>query len=189
MIPAQDPERTYVAYAILLFAYSLVCFTTMFYLGSTVSRPISSKAFADDTTLGPLNVARKNTVYEITVKEDLPLQGSAGEVWNSITVSLLDANREFLMGWNDEVWAAAGRDSEGAWRESRSRISAKITIPEKGAHYLRFQSEGNIAELPQLTVLVVEKVGSTPAFTWLGSLSMIGSLGFWYYGKKELFEE
>ena len=187
MIPERGPEKAYVSYAIVLLAFSGVCFGTLFYLGGTVSTPINAQVLAEDSTVGPFTVPHDNTVFEVVVDEKLPIR-STGEVWNSITVSLLGANREFLMGWSDEVWSAAGRDAEGAWRESQSRVAAKITIPKKGPHYLRFESEGNIEALPELRVLVREKRGSTPIFIWLGSLSLVGALVCGYLGNKELFD-
>lgn len=119
--------------------------------------------------VGPINVRRRGTVYEIGLYASLPVQS-----WSFIEGEVLDAEKEYLYSFGKELWHETGRDSDGAWRENKNHFKMKVTFPKPGTYYLNFKTEKsrNISNINAF-VSVNKKRGSALPHFWLGIFLVI----------------
>jgi len=82
----------------------------------------------------------QDKAYLFTVPEDgqmmrleitgrLPLNS-----WKAIDMEIFDPEGNYLFSYSDELWAESGRDSEGEWREYKSRAYHDVHFPKKGQY-------------------------------------------------------
>lgn len=121
--------------ALLFLAFSILCLATTLFFSSSLNEwkgPI-----AHDGLVGPIEVTKDRAVHEVTI--------SAGNLrnnsWAFVEAQLLDANKEYLFSFGDELSLYSGRDSDGPWVESKYNYSTKLTIPQAGNYHLKFLLE------------------------------------------------
>lgn len=136
----------------------------------------------DGGTIGPVEVDAGGTVLEVDVRQLINRgSGRTFQRWSFITVELLDAQQNYLMGFGGEMWHEAGYD-EGYWREAKEEYSTKVTIPQAGPHYLRFNTESDVstAELSRIRVDIEEQLGSSLPFHVTAILAFIAGGILWW---------
>jgi len=114
-----------------------------------------------------ITVKNRREVYEIVIRaRGIPLQA-----WTFVEVEVLDANKEYLFSFGEELWHEAGRDSDGRWEEEKNDYSMKATFPTRGTFYLATKLEGN--RLPNVVHLSVgKKPGSALLHFWFGVICL-----------------
>lgn len=124
----------------LLLAFAALCLVTSFVLGLTGgSSKVLDDLPADGGVIGPLQIDEADTIFDIQVYQPIPLGH-----WSSVTVSLLDTNKQYLLGLGDGFWHEEGRDYEGYyWRESKTSYQGKLTIGTPGEYFLEISTENN----------------------------------------------
>lgn len=155
--------------ALLYVAFAGLCFlTTLFF--SHASEKQQADLNTPEGKFIPLEVKKDNTVYEVTVSTSgLPVNS-----WAFIEGQVLDADKEYLFSFGDELSYYAGRDSEGPWSERKGDYSAKLTIPKAGTYYLGFVTETSWRRDDVQASITVEKLrGSSLPYTLAGIVALI----------------
>ncbi len=130
------------------------------------------KEFHLDTPEGglvPIEVKNDETVYEVTIASDLIPVNS----WAFIEGQVLDADKEYLFSFGDELSYYTGRDSEGRWTERKNSYSAKLTIPKAGNYFLSFVTETSRGGDTGAIVVVRKLRGSSLPFMLAGAVAFI----------------
>ena len=121
--------------ALLYVAFAALCLiTSYFYSTGSLER---RENVGPDGLVGPIEITGSNSVYEVAVHRTR----SVTNTWSYVEVQVLDANKEYLFSFGDELSLYSGRDSEGFWRERNETYSTKLTIPEPGTYFLKFVIE------------------------------------------------
>ncbi|KZN54665.1 hypothetical protein N474_17835 [Pseudoalteromonas luteoviolacea CPMOR-2] len=55
--------------------------------------------------------------------------------WSSFEFEVFGTKETYLFTYHDELWTETGRDSDGAWRESRNHLYFDIRLPEAGEYH------------------------------------------------------
>ncbi len=127
-------------------------------------------------TIGPIEVKKDYSVYLIRVKQAIKSYGA----WSFVSGDVLDENREYLFGFGKEFWKESGYDSDGTWYESVSDYDMKVTLPKKGAYYLRFNADmSRPGAGGDIQVTVQPKYGSSLAHFILGIIGIIACIIVW----------
>lgn len=168
-----------------LFIYALICLVVAFILSFNSGKEIKQTVSMVGGQVGPLQVVDNNTVYLINVRQNV-----SSNSWSFITVDLLDANKQYLFSFGDEMWHESGYDSDGGWTESTNEFDMKVTFPNKGLFYLSVGGEKSTNNRnASVTVTVNKKVGSSLAFSVVGILCLILAVGIWFFENKEKLEQ
>lgn len=157
------------AAGLALMAFGLVSLITSLFFVRQSGAALVQSLPAEGGILGPIEIARENTVLHITVQ-----QWFRQDAWSHIEGEVLDAEQEPLFSFGDELWRESGHDSDGPWAEADTEYDLKVTIPEKGAHYLEFTTELSAPNVASpLAIRVETKVGSTVPFIAAGIVGLI----------------
>lgn len=120
--------------------------------------------------LGPIVTKKYKEVFKVEVNANIPIQS-----WSFIEGQLVDAQRQYIVGFGEELWREAGIDSDGRWEEADDNYTMHITIPKPGSYYLQFNVEGN--QLPnQLKFQIVKIRGSSIPHLWFGIILIIAGI-------------
>jgi hypothetical protein len=125
--------------------------------------------------IGPIKVKDVPAVYEIKVHHDLSLMGTSS-IWTEIEGEVLDARKEYLFSFGDELWEERGFDEEGPWHESKEEFAMKVTFKNKGKYYLRMNITSPFSHINPVSVVVYKKLGSSLPFFIIGVISLVGGL-------------
>ena len=120
----------------------------------------------DVATIGPITVLKSKEVYEITIASGLP-----ENTWSFVEGEVLDAEKEYLFSFGKELWHETGYD-DGAWRESETSYSMKLTFPEPGQYYLNLKSSGTYNP-DALQVDISKKRGSSLPHLVFGLFTLV----------------
>lgn len=124
----------------ILFAFAALCLVTSCGLslpGGT--QKVLENLPAEGGIIGPLVVEDGGTILDIHVYQPVPVGH-----WSSVTVALLDANKQYLVGVGEGLWHEEGRDYEGYyWRESETSYQGKLTVAEPGEYFFDVSTENN----------------------------------------------
>ena len=165
------------SYLLVLSIFSAACFITTAYLEFSPSDDVLYRGQLppEGGELGPIHITRDNLVGVIVVRNEPVL--SSGyytypvSSWSFIEGELLDSEKEFLMGFGDEMWKE--RDSEGTYDQSEYELS--LTFPEQGDYYLNFISEFESAQArADIFVKVTAKNGNSSMHFLMGIVALIG---------------
>lgn len=161
-------KRSYY-YLLVLSVFSVACFFTAMFLSSKTSEPVLKAAVASSGgEVGPFQVKRDNSVYKISVESKLKL--NTRSTWGFIEGELLNANKEFLMGFGGEMWKE--RDSEGTYEETAYELD--LTIAQKGTYYLKFKSEYKDSRSAGPIVVKIKSIrGNSHLHFFLGVIALI----------------
>ncbi len=173
-----DPEKkaSYNKIAVVFLAFSALCFVTSLFLSMGAGKSLKESLPAAGGTIGPIEVKEDYSVYLISVKQAIKSNGA----WSFVSGDVLDANREYLFGFGKEFWKETGYDSDGRWNESVSDYDMKVTLPEKGTYYLRFNTDMSSPRAAgDIQVTVQPKHGSSLAHFILGIFGIIASIFVW----------
>ncbi len=161
--------------ALVFLAFAILFFVTSWVMGWSAEE--KTKTIRASQLYGPIVVTKPRTVYEITLRTQLPRQS-----WQFIEAELLDAKKEYLFSFSKELYRESGRDSEGSWSETVNSLDMKLTVPAPGQYYLRFKVDGgelrgktatDLATRTKLTVTVARKLGSSIPHLWVGLIVLI----------------
>lgn len=147
------------ALALICLIFSLISFMTSQYYGAKTEKVVHASFQPTPTSNRAetkLLVNKYNESYEITVMASLELQS-----YSFVEAQVLDANKEYLFSFGEELWYEQGRDSDGYWKEGNHGYSMDITFPKPGSYYLLFDVEKTPKTPKVLTVKVAKKRGSS----------------------------
>lgn len=136
----QKPQGSWKQRLVLpLLGFGVVCLVTSFALGFVASKVVlTDQVPAIGGIVGPFAIAKNGTVLTVDVSQSLPLRA-----WSFVSVALLDARKQWLIGFGDEFWHESGND-DGYWEEADTHYEATLTIPEDGRYYLQVKPENNM---------------------------------------------
>lgn len=176
----EDPKKRaeYNKIGVIFLGYAALCFITSFWFNSNVGKvALLDSTPASGGIVGPLHVKEKNTVYLISIS-----QGVDDGSWSFVSGDVLDENKNYLFGFGGEFWEEHGRDSDGPWHEKKENYDLKVTFPEKGKFYLKFESQMKSPHAGNnITIKVEEKRGSSLAHFVLGVFSIMAAMGILWY--------
>lgn len=157
------------AAGIVLMAFGLVSLITAIFFARQSGAALVQSLPAEGGIVGPVEITKENTVLHITVQ-----QSFSQDSWSYIEGDVLDAEQEPLFSFGDELWRESGYDSDGAWSESDSTYDLKVTIPEKGTHYLELTAElAAPSTASSMSIRVEPQAGSTVPFIAAGIIGLI----------------
>ena len=167
-----------------LFIYGLLCLIIAFVLSFNTGQEIKQTvSMQGGDFIGPLKVAKANTVYLIDV-----IQSVSSNSWTFLNIDVLDEQKQYLFSFGDELWHESGYDSEGGWSESNNSFNLKMTLPKKGIYYFNLKGEkGGGNTNSHATVTINQKVGSSLALSILGIISLLAAVAVWYFRNKDKF--
>lgn len=170
-------------------------FTSIFFTGTAGPPKVFALEQQPIGELGPLEIPADNTVVNLTIRQ--PVRQISDERnmfssnrklngWATVECELLDAGKELLLSFSEELWAESGYD-EGYWSETKSDYNLKLTIPKKGTYYLGLSIEAADIELSgQATVRVEFMVGSTVPHFAAGFLGILLGLIIFLVARSQL---
>lgn len=122
-----------------LLGFGVLCLLTAFVLSFIASDELLvQKVPATGGIVGPFTITDDGTVLDVEVSQALPLQ-----TWSDVSVGLLDARKQWLIGFGGEFWHESGYDG-GRWEEADSEYHASLTIPDDGRYYLQVKPQNNL---------------------------------------------
>lgn len=181
---SSDKRQIYQKLAKVLLGFSGLCFLTsfIFNVDSGSSAQIKQTLPFNGGDVGPIQVGKRNSVYNIEVQKDISQYGR----WSFVGGDVLDNNKQFLFGFGEELWKESGYDSDGPWYEEKTAYDLKVTFPQPGDYYLRFKAESSSSDRGNIKVSVSPKIGSSLAHFVLGIMSLIGVLVLLVMGSEEI---
>lgn len=167
---------------LIFLGYAVLCFITSFWFNSNVGKgALKATIPASGGIIGPLLVKEKNSVYLVTVSQNVN-----DGAWSFVSGDVLDENKNYLFGFGAEFWDERGRDSDGPWHESNERFNLKITFPKPGKFFLNFQSEMKTSMAgSSINVALKKKRGSALAHFILGLFSIVAAVGILFYANNK----
>ncbi len=145
-------------------------------------KTLESRNFPTGQLFGPIKTAKKNTVVEITTRDN-----SLANSWAFVEIEVLKDKdkKERLLSFGGEYFNEQGRDGDGPWSESNRMRNVKITLPEVGNYYLKFKVQGGSTlsvgtdrtQNSALYVKVEYKRGSSTALSIIGIILLIIGIG------------
>ncbi|MFV2055165.1 MAG: hypothetical protein ACC707_01815 [Thiohalomonadales bacterium] len=165
----------------ILFIYGLFSLVVAFAMSFSTGKEIRQSVSMAGGEVGPIQVTDANSVYLIDV-----FQSVGSNSWSSITIDVLDENKQYLFAFGDELWKESGYDSDGSWTESNNSFNIKVTFPKEGIYYLSLAGENSNNNPNALArVTVNQKIGSSLAFSIIGILSLLAAIAIWFYQNKD----
>lgn len=161
-----------------LLAFAVLCFLTSLVMGSTTGPKLKTTLPSTGGEVGPIEVNEANSVYQVSVEHN-----TSNQSYRYIEGSLLDAEKEYLFGFGDEMWQESGYD-EGHWSERDDHYSINVTIPEVGRYYMEFSSEGNSTSTSSIIVELARLRGSSLPHLWLGVFAILAAVLCWFLSEK-----
>ena len=161
----------------IVFFFGIACYVTSCVMDISAGEvEVEETLPAEGGVVGPVTVGDAGTVLAINVEQHI--EGT--DFWSFITVSLLNENKQYLTGFGGEVWHAAGYD-DGYWEQAKTDFDTKMTIPEAGTYFFRFETETDATfdRLSDIEVEIYGKLGSSLPFQVAGILGLIAGAGLW----------
>lgn len=160
----------------MLGIYGTICLLFAAIFSADVSNVETKTLSGKGGVFGPLIVKDKNSSYEVSIKNYVPLNK-----WSYVEIGVLDDNKEHLFSFGDEMWHESGYDSDGQWVESKTDYSMDITFKKAGQYYFDVGSERNDGNGNSIVISAVKERGSNVLFLVLGVLSLIiGGVIFYF---------
>jgi hypothetical protein len=161
----------YTRAAVLLFAFAIVSGFSALLTGLSAGEPLQRRLDASGGLVGPITVQEDGTVLQIEVRQD-----PGNQSWSFVGGEVLDAGKNYLFGFGEEMWHETGYDSDGYWSETKSSYDVKIRLP-RGQYYLNFSGEKQPGSNPgSVRVTVEEKLGSSIPFWILALLALLAAV-------------
>ncbi|WP_120498152.1 hypothetical protein [Kiloniella sp. EL199] len=151
--------------ALVLLGFAILFLGTGFVLSTTSD--VTKGNYQLNDSIGPLEVTSDYTVYNIDVQGYLE-----DKSWLYLELVLQNSQKEYLFSFGKELWRESGYDSDGAWSESESHFSQKITIPKKGTYFLAITG-GSSTNRGSMKVNITEQAASALPHMWIGVLLLI----------------
>lgn len=167
----------------LVMLFGLVSYATSCVMDVNAGLEVEETLPASGGTVGPVQVEEANAVLHFTVEQNIDRGSGTFKRWSFITAEVLNADKEYLTGFGEELWHEAGYD-DGYWRENKHSFNAKMTLPEAGTYYFRFKPESDVGagELSQISVDIEEDLGSSLPHHVAGILGLLLGGGLWVMG-------
>ncbi|MFC1858247.1 hypothetical protein ACFL9U_09510 [Thermodesulfobacteriota bacterium] len=151
---------------------TLILFGVLFLISSCVLNTSSGtmvlRLTPDGGMVGPIEVTKNRTVYQIDVGQNIVKDNE----WSYVSGEVLDKNQNHLFGFGKEFWKESGYDSEGRWTERVRDYKMKVTL-SKGIYYLWFESEKSANVRNDIYIRVHKKLGSSLPFLIAGIVILI----------------
>lgn len=163
-----------------LVAFGVICLFTAMILSIDVGKDYSRTLSNKGGVFGPIKVTKDDAVYEINVYQPVAMNQ-----WSYVEVEVLDANKEYLYSFSDELWKAEGYDDEGYWSEAKYDYDMEVVFPKKGDYYLNVVSDSSMRKPGNITVTTTRELGSNLGFIILGILSPVLGFGLLKGGSDE----
>lgn len=183
----KKPKRSWMGQlALPLLGFGVLCLLTAFFLGFVASEKLLYETVpASGGVVGPFAIEEDGTVLDIEVHQNLPLQ-----TWSFVTLSLLDQNKQWLIGFGDEFWHESGYDG-GSWEQAQADYEATVTVPKRGKYYLKVKPQTNMSKVSasqgSIYVKLTTRGFSTIPHFATGIIAIILSLIFGKLGGGGLF--
>ena len=118
---------------------------------------------------GPIHVSSNNESYQVQiVASGIPNQG-----WSFVQGEVLNAQKQYLFSFGDELWHESGYD-DGPWDEQHNSFDINVDFPQPGTYYLRLKFESKGSSHPSsVTVRIIRKRGSYIPHLWFGLITLI----------------
>jgi len=156
---------------VLLVFAALCFFTTLFQDHNT--KTVTKTLPATGGELGPIRTQKPNRVFKIAINQNVSVNA-----FSSVEGEVLDANKNYLFGFGNELWAEAGRDAEGYWSESKTNMSHKFTLKKPGEYHIKITSTPrNPADIGTMNITVTQKAASSLYHFILAIISAIAAAG------------
>jgi len=177
----QHKKRELLAYLVVTGIFMTVNFGAGLYL---FLKPPDARLFevklpSKTAGIGPIEVEKDNSIYTVVVKAELTTghgYSYTPKVWNFIEGELLDSNKEFLMGFGQELWKEV--DAYGTY--SNTEYELPLVIAEKGTYYLFFSQTGGAPEtLKSITIEVLSLRGNSFPNFMMGGVSLFVVFSLW----------
>lgn len=165
--------------------FGVLCYLTSCAMETGRGPSLQEQLPAQGGTVGPFAVEAGGTVLEIDVAQQIDqARSSTFRRWSFVTGELLDEEQQYLTGFGGEFWHEAGYDG-GYWREEEATYETKLTVPEAGRYYLRFQSESDVpaGELSPIRVRAAGQLGSSLPHRVAAFLAFVVGGGLWWFAR------
>lgn len=123
----------------LFLCFGALCLLTAFvltFIGGGQTHRMTVPAKGGETK--PFEITQANTVLNIEVTQDLPL-----EAWSDVSVSLTDADDKTLVGMTGGFWHESGYDDGEYWNQADKQYSGRLVVHEPGMYQLDVEVEDN----------------------------------------------
>jgi hypothetical protein len=161
----------YTRAAVLLFIFAMLCAISALAVNLSVGERLERRLDASGGLVGPITVQEDGSVLQIEVR-----QNPGNQSWSFVGGEVLDAGKNYLFGFGDEMWHETGYDSDGRWSETKNSYDIKVRLPQ-GQYYLNFSGEKQPGSNPgSVRVTVEEKLGSSIPFWILALLALLAAV-------------
>lgn len=120
--------------------------------------------------IGTFKVTRANQVFRIEVSADVQVNR-----WSFVEAELLDAEKDYILSFGQELWHEVGADSDGTWEEADEIYEMKLTIPQPGVYYLNIKAQGPVGA-NFIKVAIGRSHGSSIPHLIFGILTLLAGL-------------
>lgn len=117
--------------------------------------------------IGPFTVTGTNQVFRIRVAADVTTNS-----WSFVEGELLDAEKEYLLSFGQELWDETGSEDGEFWAEADEIYAMKLTVPHPGQYYLNIKTQGPIVP-SQITVAISRVYGSSIPHLAFGVITLL----------------
>ncbi len=162
--------------ALVFIGFAILYFATGFFFDSSL-KTMRAKDFPTSRMFGPIDTTKPNTVVEISMRNRFLRQS-----WSFVEVEILKQDKNRLLSFGGEFSHEQGRDADGPWSESQTDRNVRVTLPDPGKYYLKFNAEGGrmgalgasaTTDRTRLDIRVVYKRGNSTIFNLLGIIVLI----------------
>lgn len=167
----------------LLLAFAALSLVTSFFLSFSGEEQILAETVpSTGGTIGPFEIEEAGTVLTARVRQTLPVN-----TWSSVSLGLLNAQKQYLIGFGDGLWHEQGYDEGYYWNEAVSAFEGTVTIAEPGQYYLEATPESNLSAIQQRNN-PIRVTASTQGFSSIphfgaGIVALIAGLLLNFFGK------
>ncbi|MFT4927898.1 MAG: hypothetical protein ACI8WB_004012 [Phenylobacterium sp.] len=158
----QQSNKTFAQSGLLLLSFSLLCWLAQIFFTSGYA-PTYGGLPLNGGIYGPFTVDEAKSSYQINVSQ-YPLQVGA---WNAVDIEVLDANKQYVFGFGDELWRETGYD-EGHWDESKNDVEMRMHFEKAGQYYLSISAQSNMTlDDRQRYMITIEQQRGSDVALWL----------------------
>ncbi|WP_440056895.1 hypothetical protein ACSLBF_18610 (plasmid) [Pseudoalteromonas sp. T1lg65] len=119
------------------FILSVVIIILCFIGRDFLQEPVAKVPFATGS-----DFANQDKAYQFDVLEDgqmmrFEIKGTVlMNSWKAMDMEVYHADGTYLFSYRDDLWAESGRDSDGAWTETKKHATFDIRFAKKGTYHL-----------------------------------------------------
>lgn len=160
---------------IIALAFVVLCFWSCIDCLKNVKPISSSYDIKNGQIIGPIKVTKKPVIYQL----EADFYGDNSSL--DFSAEVLDSNKDTLYEVGKDFWHESGRDSEGYWSESDSKMLARLNFYNIGTYYIRFVvNSQNTGKTLKVTIKKPTSGSYVPYFIlgfWLFFISIFAFIG------------